>query len=123
MSAVLTEPMLLCPGCGYDLRGIESERCPECGVLVDRAGAVISRIPWAHREQIGKWRAYWRTVRRAMFHPVALAAEVSRPVRFDDAKRFSRRTALLAWATLVPLILWAWAATMKFPVVYRRIGM
>ena len=23
---------LLCPNCGYDLREIQSERCPECGI-------------------------------------------------------------------------------------------
>ncbi len=27
---------LSCPGCGYDLRGIESERCPECGIVSSR---------------------------------------------------------------------------------------
>ena len=27
---------LFCPNCGYNLRGIDSERCPECGVVIDR---------------------------------------------------------------------------------------
>jgi rubrerythrin len=25
-----------CPACGYDLRGAEHERCPECGEVVER---------------------------------------------------------------------------------------
>ena len=24
----------MCPGCGYDVRGLESSRCPECGAKV-----------------------------------------------------------------------------------------
>ena len=32
--------LLLCPACGYDLRGIEaSEQCPEFGTAIDRSAA------------------------------------------------------------------------------------
>ena len=32
---VVTE-RAICAACGYDLRGIDSDRCPECGKTIDR---------------------------------------------------------------------------------------
>src|SRR5262249_31894858 len=34
----------LCPSCGYDLRAATNDRCPECGLVVDRQALVISNI-------------------------------------------------------------------------------
>src|SRR5688500_6888706 len=78
---------LFCPGCGYDLRAIDSGRCPECGLPVDRT-AGVSRIPWAHRRRIGWARAYSRTVWLATFRTRKLAAEVERPVDYRAAQQF-----------------------------------
>lgn len=94
---------LVCPGCGYELRGIASDRCPECGLEVDRATMSVSRLPWAHRKQIGRFRAYWRTNLMAIFRPGKIAEEMNRPVSFKDSQRFRRVTVMLAW---VPLALW-----------------
>ena len=108
--------LLLCAACGYDLRGLEqSEHCPECGTVIDRTTTGASLIPWVRRHQLGTWRAYWRTGAMVSLRPARLAAEVARPVDFHDARRFNRRIVLTAWATLVPLLLWAWAATMRLP--------
>ena len=107
---------LLCPACGYDLRGIEaSERCPECGTRIDRSAAGASRIPWVRRKQISAWPAYWRTVLLVMFHPARVGAEIAQPVSFDDARRFARRTALLAWTPVALFFLWLWLASMRLP--------
>src|SRR5262245_15490774 len=54
--------VLLCPQCGYDLQGIDSARCPECGELLDREHLARSRIPWVSRGEIGRAAAYVRTV-------------------------------------------------------------
>lgn len=82
-----------CPQCGYDLRGRASDRCPECGLPVDDQTLREPQIPWTHRDKIGRWRAYWRTVRLALFHPRKLGGEVARPVNLDDARGFWRVTA------------------------------
>jgi hypothetical protein len=108
---------LLCPACGYDVRGIESERCPECGIVIDRRELLRSPIPWEHRKELGKWRAYWRTVRLAMFRPGKLAAAVARPVEVAEARNFSRRTAWLAWTPFAFVTMWLWLASMKFRVI------
>jgi predicted RNA-binding Zn-ribbon protein involved in translation (DUF1610 family) len=88
---------LVCHECGYDLRAISSEKCPECGQKIDRAGMSVSRIPWAHRDAIGRVRAYWRTNLLVVFRPKRLAGEIARPVSFADAQRFRHVTVLLAW--------------------------
>jgi hypothetical protein len=89
---------LICPACGYDLRGIASERCPECGAAVDRTSLGVSRIPWIHREKIGRVRAYLTTMRLAMFRPRALAEGINRPVPYADSQRFRAVTIILAAA-------------------------
>lgn len=91
---------LFCPGCGYDLRSIASDRCPECGLPIDR-DAGVSRIPWAHRRRIGWARAYWRTVWLATFNTRKLAAEIERPVDYRVAQHFRLVTALLAALAIV----------------------
>src|SRR4051812_20118884 len=105
----LSNPVALCPACGYDLRGLpaETERCPECGMPAVGAAAAV-RVPWEMRREMGRWRAYRRTAWLALFHPARLAAAIARPVRFEDARRFSRATAFLAWTPLALLLLWTW---------------
>jgi hypothetical protein len=79
---------LFCPECGYDLRGAASDRCPECGLAIDRQSLSVSRIPWVHRGEIGAWRAYWRTVQFVVANPRQLGVEVARPVSYRDAQKF-----------------------------------
>ena len=97
---------LVCPACGYDLRAISSENCPECGLAIDRAAISISRIPWEHRKEIGRFRTYWRTTRLVMFHPRRLAEEMNRPIEYRNARRFQFVVVTLAW---VPLAGWIFA--------------
>ena len=105
----MTAPDLLpvCPACGYDLRGIDSDRCPECGLPIDRAA--VSRIPWVNRARIGRVRAYCRTAWMATARTAALAAEVQRPVDLRDGQTFRRITMLIAWLPLAGLTAWAGA--------------
>ncbi len=99
---------LHCPDCGYALRGIEqSDRCPECGLVIDRTEAGVSRIPWSHRRRLGRVRAYWATVWLATFHPKRLAEELNRPVRFADSQSFRAVTVLLAAAGPIALAVFA----------------
>jgi hypothetical protein len=91
---------LFCPGCGYSLRGIGSDVCPECGLHIDRSAAAASRIPWEHRRRIGRVRAYWRTL---WMSSRAVGQDVMRPVNYRDARRFQLVTVLIAALPLVAL--------------------
>src|SRR5260370_481037 len=37
---------LLCGGCAQNLRGVASDRCPECGRRFDRARLLHPAVPW-----------------------------------------------------------------------------
>jgi len=97
------EGELFCPQCGYDLRGLGSGRCPECGLAIDAptAGAA-SRIPWVHGARIGRWRAFWRTAWEATVRPSRLAADVAKPVELRDALAFRRA---VVWVVWIPIAL------------------
>src|SRR3954454_2037665 len=97
---------LICPECGYDLRAIDSGRCPECGTPFDRATATRSTIPWANRQTIGRVRGYWRTAWIATFRPRMLGKECARPVALRDAERFRWMTVLILLITWVPIAEW-----------------
>jgi hypothetical protein len=107
ISALTGAAHRFCPGCGYDLRGIDSDRCPECGLGTDQAVSGTSVIPWAHRRRIGRVRAYLTTAKLAIFRPEKLAIEVARPVQLEDALAFRRVTAAIATVPCVLLVIGA----------------
>jgi hypothetical protein len=96
---------LHCLACGYSLRGIESQRCPECGTPIDRDGLSLPGIPWERRRTIGRIRAYWQTVRIAIIRPRSLAESVLDPV-YSDARKFQQVTVLLAFLPLLAAGIW-----------------
>lgn len=92
---------LICGGCGYNLRGIDSDRCPECGRRFDSAVRLDQRIAWEQRKHIGRIRAYWRTVKLVTFRPDKAAALLEHPMLLKDARWFRRVTLVLAGAMVV----------------------
>lgn len=94
-----------CPDCGYSLRGLTADRCPECGLLLDFIDSASSTIAWVDRRRRGRVRGYVLTVFAVISRPKILCREVFRPVSLADAQRFR-------WVTvaLMTLSLWSWAA-------------
>src|SRR5438128_449501 len=84
---------LLCPACGFDLRGTESDRCGECGLAIDREALRESGIPWAHRRKIGRVKAYWKTLWQILLDRRSLRHESARPQDMKDGRAFRRVTA------------------------------
>jgi hypothetical protein len=96
MTTVETEERF-CPECSYNLRGLSGEQCPECGMKL--SGDRVSPIPWEHRREIGRWKAFWRTVLLVTFRPARIARAVGGPVDEIAARGF--RWVVLALVTLV----------------------
>jgi hypothetical protein len=90
-----------CIGCGYNIRGIVSDRCPECGLKV--GGVDESSVPWEGRKRLGLRQAFERTVWMGMFQTRRLAAARSFPVDGRSARTFRLIVSLLA--ALPPAIL------------------
>lgn len=88
-------PLLLCPGCGFDLRGTGSERCGECGLAIDREALSVSGIPWAHRRRVGRVRAYLATAWQVAIDRRALRYEAGKPQDVADGRSFRRVTGAL----------------------------
>ncbi|MCG3137777.1 MAG: hypothetical protein HJJLKODD_01627 [Phycisphaerae bacterium] len=94
---------IFCPGCGYNLHGLADARCPECGAAFDAAALRAVQLPWPKRNNLGAFRAYWRTFwmvlrRRELFHQ-----ELHRAVSYRDAQTFRRATILYS---LIPILLY-----------------
>lgn len=97
----LTQPELICLHCGYDLRGLDRNRCPECGEEFDPEANLRPRLPWARRSVVGRFRGYSHTVLLATFRSARIAAEINRPVSYRDAQLFRWITVVLAAIPLV----------------------
>ena len=99
---------LYCPQCGYNLRGLTSDKCPECGndVAIVRGGE--SLLPWVNREKLGLIKAYWKTVWMVIFRSEQFSLEICRPVSEPHARSFRRVTILHAYLpTFLLTVLWA----------------
>ena len=100
------EDSLVCPACGYDLRGRVQERCSECGAEIDAQSLKTSQIPWARRKEIGRVKAYFVTLWMVIIDDPRLRYEASRPQVLGDAKKFMRITGLLLAFALVGVSIW-----------------
>jgi hypothetical protein len=73
-------------GCGYNLRGLSSERCPECGLAIDTALSGV--IPWERRKGLGYFRSFVRTLGMGTFRPTKLARATGEPIDLRSARIF-----------------------------------
>lgn len=101
MTETVSETDLFCPGCGYNLRGTDSARCPECGLAIDRALIGASVLPWLNRSRIGLFAALFRTIFLVTRQPSVAARQAAAPVRLRDAQRFRLMVILLAALPLI----------------------
>ncbi len=99
----MSEPAttLICPYCGYDLRTLTTDACPECGGAVDEQSLIAAHVPWEARHQIGTVRALWRTAWRVTWKTKAFCHAVARPVDYAAARRFQLITVTALWVSLV----------------------
>jgi len=92
---------IVCPDCGYDLRGSTSARCSECGFALDGLRSQETQVPWSHRRELGWLRAYWKTVWLVLRRPKQFCLEMSRPVSYADSQSFRWITTLHAYPPVV----------------------
>ncbi len=62
----VTDAGLRCPECAYNLSGLSTSRCPECGLeaAVDLAAAG-AYLPWFRKKTVGSYlRSVWHVVRQ-----------------------------------------------------------
>lgn len=95
-----------CHECGYNLRGLDQDRCPECGKESPALQNADPRIPWTRREELGTLRAFRKTVWLATFSPRKLSQDVYLNIDFREAQRFR-------WWTIGTAMFWLVALTLS----------
>jgi len=94
---------IVCPDCGYDLRGSTSARCSECGFALDVLRVRETLIPWSHRRELGWLRAYWKTVWLVLRYPKRFCLEMARPVSYADSRSFRWVTTAHAYLPILTM--------------------
>jgi hypothetical protein len=107
----VVERDLTCESCGYNLRGLSAEFCPECGEHFDKNAPALPEVPWLHRRRLGVVWAYVATVWRVVTRPAGFADEMLRVGYVDptSAGRFRIVTVIVAVISLT-LLVWAYEA-------------
>jgi hypothetical protein len=90
-----------CIGCGYNLRGLVSDRCPECGLAATAVGG--TQVPWEGRKALGLYRAFVRSCWLATFQIERLRNAMAVAVDAKSAWKFRLTVSLLG--ALPPAIL------------------
>lgn len=94
---------LLCPDCGYDLRGATGLRCTECGLDLSFIAEGRSIIPWERRRELGWLRAYLSTFWMVVARTRRFCRAACGPVSYRDARWFQ------FWTVLVVYVSWGGA--------------
>lgn len=98
---------LLCPECGYSLRGLTSGVCPECGENFEKYLGAASALPWLAARRPG-FVAFWRTFAIILFGRTRrLRVELVRGVDYRRTRLFAWLAAAQAWLA-TPVALWIW---------------
>jgi hypothetical protein len=101
----LIQDGLYCPACGYDLRGLSSDRCPECGLTIDATRSGI--IPWERRKSLGYFQSFFRTLVKATVSPTRLARATGSPMDVRSARLFRWIVRVLVIVPVVALFIFA----------------
>src|SRR5579862_9904362 len=88
-----------CHHCGYNLRGIASTTCPECGLSIGAADVFV--IPWENRKKFGRFSTFLRTAALATFRPERFSTAIGAPIDDRPARRFRLIVLLL---TALPIV-------------------
>lgn len=107
---------IFCQTCGYNLRGLTGNRCPECGGSLDGVRSLVPQIPWMYRKELGWWRAYLRTVWFVMFRQARFCDEMARPVSFRDSQSFRWVTVLFVGIPSVLPLVCSHRTVMGYPI-------
>jgi len=97
------EESAVCPYCGYSLRGIASDVCPECGKRCPRAIRDLpscALLPWERRIQTLAVCRFLRTISFATCHYIRYL----RALRCRDNAPVYKGTQLADWITLAALV-------------------
>jgi hypothetical protein len=108
MTSINDDESRFCPDCGYNLRGLSGETCPECGL--NFSGMSSSPIPWEYRAELGRLKAFWRTVWLVTFRPTRLVRAVGGPVDLTAAIQFRR----IVMGMVAVAVIWFYVATVGF---------
>ncbi|MDB5298152.1 MAG: hypothetical protein JWO31_4135 [Phycisphaerales bacterium] len=84
------------------------DRCPECGQVIDREALRVSSVPWAHRRELGRVRAYLSTARQIAWDAKALRHEAAKPQDPQDAAAFHRVTGTILTVTALASFAAVW---------------
>ncbi|HEY8748497.1 MAG TPA: hypothetical protein VIM11_11015 [Tepidisphaeraceae bacterium] len=90
----------VCAGCGYDLRGLDSERCPECGRAIDARIA----LPWLRRGDLGIIWALIAMVKLVTFRPALLRNSDWEVGGLHAATIFRLIVVGMAWVAILMLV-------------------
>lgn len=96
---------MICPECAYDLRGLTSERCPECGENLGILYRNEPLIPWEHREDLGFVRAYLATMASVFWRSEKFCRAMATPVSHQRAASFRLFTTCLLSINLALILL------------------
>ncbi len=69
----------LCESCGYNLTAARMDgRCPECGepVVLSLGPEARPGTPWQRRATVGRWQAWQRCAREAVFRPKSFGRQI-----------------------------------------------
>ncbi len=97
---------LICGRCRYELRGISSDRCPECGQRFDIIHLISDLVPWEGRRLTGRIRAFCATVWEGTFRPGTLARRAAWPVDWAAARTFRRCAIAIGMLSLIGGGIW-----------------
>jgi hypothetical protein len=110
-----------CLGCGYQLRGLQEHRCPECGRCYDPSDPETMKVPgWKHGRRLRRIEFRWEMLKLATAATLFCIVGMGYPSSYRHWNPYNRSAFFAFYGQLLWVVFFAALLIRSLPVLVKH---